>query len=248
MIKETHKANHTTTVRLTHLVVSLSIITLLVSGFVILMAHPRLYWGEVGNDLTKPLFELPISKNYKHGGWTPSTAFYSTLNSPVSASRTFDIFNQNGWARSLHFMAGWLLVGTGAVYLIYSLFSGHIRNNILPRSSDFNLKNIIIEIKEHALLQIRAAAGGPNYGILQKISYFIVIFIFVPGTVVTGLTMSPAITAAHPILLDIFGGYQSARTIHFILAAILLLFTGVHVFMVIKSGFKKQMKSMFIGR
>jgi thiosulfate reductase cytochrome b subunit len=248
MIKETHNINHATTVRLTHLILSLSVITLLLSGFVILMAHPRLYWGEVGNDLTKPLLELPISKNYKHGGWTTSTAFYSTLNSPVSASRAFDIFNQNGWARSLHFMAGWILVTAGSIYLIYSLFSGHIRKNILPRYSDFNFKNIIIEIKEHVLLQIRAATGGPNYGILQKISYFIVIFIFVPGTVVTGLTMSPAVTAAHPLLLDIFGGYQSARTIHFMLAAVLLLFTCVHVFMVIKSGFKKQIKSMFIGR
>ena len=81
----------------------MSFLTLAVSGFVILMAHPRLYWGEVGNDLTPALIELPISRNHQHGGWEANVPLFGEPDSPVSASRTYDIFNQNSWGRSLHF-------------------------------------------------------------------------------------------------------------------------------------------------
>src|SRR5678809_672142 len=82
-------------VKITHWIVTLSFLALAFSGFVILMCHPRLYWGEVGNDLTPALFELPISRNYQHGGWENSQPFFNSASSPVSASRTYDIFNQN---------------------------------------------------------------------------------------------------------------------------------------------------------
>jgi hypothetical protein len=63
------KAGHTRWVRVSHWIVTVSFLTLAFTGVVILMAHPRLYWGEVGNDLTPALVELPISRNYRHGGW-----------------------------------------------------------------------------------------------------------------------------------------------------------------------------------
>jgi hypothetical protein len=78
-------------------------LTLALTGVVILMAHPRLYWGEAGNDLTPALLELPISRNYQHNGWDKRTAFFQDAAGPISASRTYDIFNQNGWA-GLHFL------------------------------------------------------------------------------------------------------------------------------------------------
>ena len=95
-----------------------SLVTLAVTGVLILMVHPRLYWGEAGNDLTPAFLELPISRNYKHGGWENRISFFQDSSSPVSASRTFDICNQNGWGRSLHFLAAWLLVIPGVVYLL----------------------------------------------------------------------------------------------------------------------------------
>jgi hypothetical protein len=82
-----------------------SFLTLAVTGFYILKVHPRLYWGEVGNDLTPALIELPISRNHQHGGWDEGVPFFETANSPVSASRTYEIWNENGWGRSLHFLA-----------------------------------------------------------------------------------------------------------------------------------------------
>lgn len=109
---------HAGWVRILHWILTASLLTLAFTGFVILMAHPRLYWGEVGNDLTPALLELPISRNYKHTGWEKRRPFFETPSSAVSANRTYDIFNQNGWGRSLHFLAAWLLVLPGAVYLV----------------------------------------------------------------------------------------------------------------------------------
>ena len=103
----------------------MSVVTLGVTGFVILMAHPRLYWGEAGNDLTPPLLELPISRNYQHGGWDARTPFFPNDERLISANRTYDIFNKNGWGRSLHFLAAWCLVLPG-VYTCSSASSAVI--------------------------------------------------------------------------------------------------------------------------
>ena len=82
---------------------------------------------------------------------------------------------------------------------------------------------------------------------MQKSAYFSIVFVALPLSVITGMTMSPAITAAFPFLLDIFGGYQSARTIHFLAFLALILFLLVHVLMIVQSGFKRQMLGMTLG-
>ncbi len=225
----------------------MSFLTLAFTGFEILMVHPRLYWGEVGNDLTPALIELPISRNHKHSGWDKSVPFYQNSSSPVSAGRTYEIFNQNGWGRSLHFLAAWFLVLTGAIYLLAGIFSGHLRRNIVPGLMEMTPRNFLLEVKDHLRLRIRAATGGPDYGLLQKGAYFTVIFIVLPLAIVTGLGMSPAINAAYTFLSDMFGGYQSARTIHFLTSITLVLFLFVHLAMIVKSGFKRQVRAMTIG-
>ena len=211
------------------------------------MVHPRLYWGNVGNDLTPALFELPISRNYHHGGWEPSQAFFNNAGSPVSAGRTYDIFNMNGWGRSLHFLSAWILVIIGLIYLLTAIFSGHIRRNLLPRANELTARKFLRDLAEHVRMQI-AFVKGPQYGLLQKISYVIVLLFLLPVIVLTGLTMSPAVTAAHPYLLTIFFGAQSARTIHFFAAFLLLLFLIVHVLMIVRSGFKQHMRAMTIEK
>jgi thiosulfate reductase cytochrome b subunit len=95
--------------------------------------------------------------------------------------------------------------------------------------------------------RIRRATGGPDYGVLQKIAYSFVVFLAAPLIVLTGLTMSPTVSAAFPILLRLFGGFQSARTIHFATFAALVLFVFVHLVMVVASGFKRQLRAMTIG-
>ena len=225
----------------------MSLLTLAFSGVVILMAHPRLYWGEAGNDLTPALVELPISRNYRHGGWDKPTPLVQDAAGPISASRTYDIFNQNGWARSLHFLAAWWLVLPGAVYVLAGIFGGHFRSHVWPRGRELAPHLVWRDVVNHLRFRIPPASGGPHYGLLQKCAYSFVVFVAAPLMVVTGLTMSPAVTAAFPFLLPLFGGYQSARTIHFVAFATLLLFVVVHLVMVVKSGFRRQIRAMTVG-
>ncbi len=211
------------------------------------MAHPRLYWGEVGNDLTPALIELPISRNHQHGGWESNGPFSDEPGSPVSASRTYDIFNQNSWGRSLHFLAAWFLVLSGVVYLLVGLVTGHLWRRLVPRIAEVTAVQLWQECVRHVRLQIPRATGGPQYGLLQRCAYSAIIFFVLPLAVVTGLAMSPAITAAYPFLSGMFGGFQSARTIHFLASLVLVLFLVVHVLMVVLSGFTRQIRAMTIG-
>jgi thiosulfate reductase cytochrome b subunit len=239
---------HTRWVKVSHWIITLSFFALVFTGSEMTMVHPRFYWGEVGNDLTPALFELPVSRNYKHGGWEAGIPFTEVAGAPVSAARTYEIFNQNGWGRSLHFLAGWFLLIPGLIYFIVGIFTGHFRKHLWPRANQFSLRLFWDDMLAHLRMQIPEATSGPHYGLLQKLSYLGVIFILMPIIVMTGMTMSPAITAAYPFLLKLFFGAQSARTIHFVASASLVLFFIVHIVMIIKSGFKKQIRAMTTGK
>ena len=238
---------HARWVRISHWILAASLLTLVISGFEILMVHPRLYWGDAGNDLTPALLELPISRNYKHGGWDKPKPFSRDATGPFTASRTYDIFNQNGWGRSLHFLAAWCLVLPGALYVLAGLLGGHFRSHFWPKAREFAPHLVWRDVVDHLHLQVPAAREGSQYGLLQKSAYSLVVFVAGPLMVSTGLTMSPAVTAAFPVLLRLFGGYQSARTIHFFTFGALLLFAVVHVAMVVKSGFRRQIRAMTVG-
>jgi len=240
-------AGHARWVRASHWVLAASVLTLAFSGFEILMVHPRLYWGKAGNDLTPALFELPISRNYHHGGWAPPVTFVPGAHPIVSAARTYDIFNQNSWGRSLHFLAAWFLVLSGLIYLVVGVASGHLWRDLLPRWRELTPRLLWRDVVTHLRLPLPPAAGGPPYGLLQKLSYAFVILIALPLMLLSGLAMAPAVTAAYPGLLDLFGGSQSARTIHFFAFAALVLFLIVHVVMVALTGFRRQLRAMTLG-
>jgi thiosulfate reductase cytochrome b subunit len=238
------RQGHAPWVSASHWAGAASLLVLAVTGFVILMAHPRLYWGDVGNDLTPALIELPISRNHQHGGWEAAKPFFPGAGAPVSASRMFDIFNQNGWGRSLHFLAAWCLVVPGLLYLVRGIAGGHFRSHLWPGTSELAPRAIWRTVVDHVRFRLPPATGGPHYNVLQKLAYSSVIFVAAPLMVVTGLAMSPAVTAAWPPLLRLFGGYQSARTIHFFTFVVLVLFVVVHLAMVVASGFRRQMRAM----
>jgi thiosulfate reductase cytochrome b subunit len=240
-------AGHARWVRVAHWILAASVLTLVFSGFEILMVHPRLYWGKAGNDLTPALLELPISRNYKHGGWTPQIVFSPGAHPIVSAARTYDIFNQNSWGRSLHLLAAWFFVVTGLIYLVGGFASGHLWRHLVPRLRELGPRLLWQDMATHLRLPMPSARGGPPYGLLQKLSYAGVVFVALPLMVLTGLAMSPAVTAACPVLLDLFGGSQSARTIHFFAFVALVLFLIVHIAMVALTGFRRQMRAMTIG-
>ena len=243
--KNTEVVQHKRWVKGAHFIVTLSFLTLTVSGYVILMSHPRLYWGKAGNDLTPALFEFPISRNYHHGGWDKSIVFRNLTGMQVTAARTYDIFNENGWGRSTHFLAAWFLVITGVIYFVTGFFSGHFRNNLTPRRGELSLKLLWRDFAAHFRKQ---TPDKGKYGLIQKITYLLVVFLLFPVVILTGFTMSPAITASYPFMLKMFFGHQSARTIHFFAAVLLLLFLMVHLLMIIRSGFKRNLWAITFGK
>jgi thiosulfate reductase cytochrome b subunit len=242
-----NQQGHRGWVRVSHWTIVASFLTLVVTGVLILMVHPRLYWGEVGNDLVPAFLEIPISNNHQPDGWEQTTTFTDVPGSPISADRTYYIFNENGWGRSLHFLAAWFLVVTGLIYVLTGVIGGHLRRNILPAVKDLSPGALLSDAREH-LRPRGEVGGGPPYGAVQRVAYAGVVFIALPLMLLTGLTMSPAVTAALPLLLDVFGGYQSARTIHFFGFSALILFLVVHVAMVFVTGARQQLRAITWGK
>lgn len=240
-------AGHPAWIRVCHWLIALALLTMIVSGFLILMVHPRLYWGEAGNDLMPAIIELPISDNYRPEGLSRTTTFSNIDGDPVSAYRTFEQFNQNGWNRSLHFLAGWILVTTALIYVLAGIATGHVRHNLLLRRRELAASVLWQDFLAHLKIRI-TSAGGPPYGSLQRLSYLGVVFVALPLMVITGLAMSPAVTAAFPFLLDLVGGHQSARTVHFFGFAAFVLFLIIHVGMVAATGFRRQLNAMIRGK
>ena len=201
----------------------------------------------LGNDLTPAFIELPISRNYQHNGWDNKVAFFNEAGSPISANRTYDIFNENGWGRSFHFLSAWVLVVTGSIYIVWGLITRHFKKRMMPDREAFTWRRFRNEIVDHFRAPSTIGSGA-QYNLLQRAAYLAVIFICMPVVVVTGFAMSPAISAAFPVLGSIWGGTQSARTIHFFASIALELFLIVHLLMVILTGFKQNMKAIIIGK
>jgi thiosulfate reductase cytochrome b subunit len=223
---------HSALVRVTHWITTLCFLALLVSGFEILISHPRFYWGETGNVLTPTLFKLPI----------PSSR------SLVPTGYGYVLPDQNGWSRYLHFQSAWVVVLTGLLYVISSFFTGHLRKDLLPGDADLSWRPFWSAIANHLRLQRPNAAEVWSYNLLQRLSYLFVIFVLFPLVIWTGLAMSPAFVSAVPATVNWLGGQQSARTLHFFVSLALLLFVLVHVVMVFIAGFRSRMRAMITGR
>ena len=151
-----------------------------------------------------------------------------------------------GGALQWHFAGMWLLVLNGLVYLVFGIASGHFRHGLWVSARE--LRNIPHSIWEHIRLRFPKGDEARHYNVLQKLTYLVVMFIVIPVMVLTGMTMSPGLNARFPFLVELFGGRQTARTIHFILAFGLVAFAFIHVALVILSGFANNMRSMITGR
>jgi thiosulfate reductase cytochrome b subunit len=147
--------------------------------------------------------------------------------------------------RLWHFAFAWLFVINSLLFLAYAVAGGHLSRDLLPTKAD--LARLPREIVHHLKLEFPKGEGARRYNALQKLAYVFVIFLLGPLVVLTGLTMSPTMDSAFPALPWIFGGRQSARTIHFICAFSFLGFFIVHVAMVILSGAWNNLRSMITG-
>jgi thiosulfate reductase cytochrome b subunit len=222
---------HHALVRVTHWLTTACFLALLVSGLEIVVSHPRFYWGESGNVLTPALFSFPI----------PSSR------ATVPTGYGYVLPDQNGWSRYLHFEAAWVLVLTGALYVIWGASSGHFRKNLLPDGSDRSVQAFSSAFVRHLRSARPVAADAWSYNLLQRLTYILVIFVLFPLVVWTGLAMSPAFVSAVPSTVTILGGRQSARTLHFLVSASLVAFLVVHLAMIWLAGFGSRVMSMITG-
>jgi thiosulfate reductase cytochrome b subunit len=218
-------------VRVTHWLTFVAFIALVVTGGLIVISHPRFYWGEVGNVNTKPLFVIPI----------PSSR------STVPNGYKFEMPDENGWSRYLHFEAAWVLVLAGLVYGIYGLWSGHFLRDLIPARRDWNWPAYRDRVAKYLRRAPPDGAEERSYNVLQRTAYVVVIFGLFPLMIWTGLAMSPSFTAAFPWTVELLGGRQSARTLHFFVTWLLVLFVFVHVAMVAMSGFWSRVRGMITG-
>ncbi len=257
---------HAVVVRLTHWINLLCVTLLLMSGLQLFNYHPALYWGNYGYRGVPSVLSVSSSidpatreavgvtrigdlsfvttgvlgVSYDSQGGAVRRAFPSWLTVPGEPSLAL--------ARDWHFLMAWLLVANGTVYLLFGLVSGHFRRDLAPAADQLHSRHILADIRDHIRLRAPRGAADRRYNVLQKLAYLTVVFLLLPVMVLSGLTMSPAVTAAIPGLFDLFGGRQSARTIHFIVANLLVLFVLVHVVEVLLAGVLNRMRSMITGR
>ena len=187
---------HSALVRVTHWLTAASFIALAVSGVAILLAHPRLYWGETGAVGTPSLIDLPLP---------------------------FLLTGQSGWGRYLHFLSAWIAVLTGTVYVLGGTRVHHFRQDLFR------------------------VVQPAKYNLVQRITYAAVVFVLFPLMIWTGLAMSPGVTSVLPLLVTSMGGQQTARTVHFIVAGLLVLFVVGHIAMVVFAGFTRHVGAMILG-
>jgi Ni/Fe-hydrogenase b-type cytochrome subunit len=214
--------------RLWHWVNALTVFVMLMSGLMIFNAHPHLYWGKFGANFDHPWLSF-------HGRPIPG---WATIPSTYNLAA----------ARRWHLAFAWLLVIGLVLFLITSLINRHAQRDLAPTREEMKPRHIWHDIREHSRLRFPTGEAALHYNILQKFSYVAVIFLLLPLMILTGLTMSPAVDSAWPWLLDIFGGRQSARSIHFICASLLLAFIIVHLVMVVLAGPFNEIGSMITGR
>jgi thiosulfate reductase cytochrome b subunit len=250
---------HRSLVRLTHWLNALAILFLLASGLNIFNAHPRLYWGKYGADADTPFisiqaFDTPSGPR----GFTQIWHWRFDTTGVLGWSKYMDQFANRAWpawltipgyqdladARHWHFIFAWLLVINGLAYLIWSFSTRHVQRDIWPTIAD--LRAIPRSILDHMLLRHPKGDAAKRYNVLQRFAYLGVI-VLISLMVLTGLTMSPGFDAFCPWLLDIFGGRQSARSIHFISASLIVLFVIVHLVEVVLAGPINEIRSMLTG-
>jgi thiosulfate reductase cytochrome b subunit len=235
---------HRLPVRVMHWINVLCLTVLLGSGLTIFNAHPALYWGR---DST---FADPwVSIGTSHGkGVTNIAGHQFATDGVLGASRVGDDTSKTqrafpSWAtipgpqwlamgRHWHFFFAWLFVVNGICYVLYALFSGHLIGK---------------SIKEHLRFHHPTGDEAKRYNVLQNLAYLVVIFVLLPLIVIAGMAMSPRLDTVFTGWVELLGGRQSARTLHFLAAMGIVLFVLIHVFEVLISGVWNQLRSMVTG-
>jgi thiosulfate reductase cytochrome b subunit len=249
---------HSLLVRITHWINVVCILVLVMSGLQIFNAHPALYWGDKSH-FDDPL--VSVRPEQGPGGWVGVTRIFgkpfettgvlglSTGPNGEMSGRAFPSwltlpsYQDLATGRRWHFFFAWLFVINGLVYVVASFLNRHVWRDLIP--SRAQLRGIGQSIADHARFRFD---HGRDYNVLQKLTYLGLIFIVLPLIILAGLAMSPGLDAAFPVIVDLFDGRQTARTLHFVAATAIVLFVVIHLVMVLISGVFNNMRSIITGR
>ncbi len=245
--------------RLAHWINALCILFLLGSGLNIFNAHPSLYWGRYGGEgdpafLSIGAYDTPMGPKgiTQIGPWqfdTTGVLGWSKIGGEYSARAwphwlTIPSFQDLADARHWHFLFATILAVNGLIYLGLSLWRRHLQRDLWPAATD--IRSIPRSILDHLRLKHPTGEAAKRYNVLQRLAYLGVILL-ITLMVLTGLTMSPGFDAFFPWLLDLFGGRQSARSIHFLSASLIVTFVIVHLLEVVLAGPINEVRSMLTG-
>ncbi len=221
---------HRLSTRLWHWINAVAVLVMLMSGLMIFNAHPRLYWGHYGADPDHAWLQIGRMDGIAFPGWMTLPSHYSLAD-----------------ARLWHLAFAWVLGGGLVFYLVWSLLNRHLWRDLRVTRAEWCPAHIWRDMKAHAALRFPTGAAALRYNVLQKLAYGAVLFVLLPLMVLTGLAMAPGIDAAWPLLVDLLGGRQSARSIHFIVAFALVAFFLVHIAMVVLAGPLNELRAMITG-
>lgn len=217
---------HALPTRIWHWINAVTIFIMIGSGAMIFNAHPRLYWGEYGANRDYSWLQLP-----RFAGWFTIPGNYN-----LALGRRWHLFFA-------------LVLAFGLLaFMIVSLLNRHFRRDLRVRAAELRPAHLVADARAHLAFRFHDPARPAAYNIFQKLSYVAVIFGLLPTVILSGLAMSPGMNAAWPWLFELFGGRQSARSVHFICFALITVFTVVHLALVILAGPINEVRSMITGK
>jgi thiosulfate reductase cytochrome b subunit len=219
---------HALSTRLWHWINAASVIVLFMSGLTISNAHRYLYWGDVGS--------------------SPAEAWASVMRFPdwMTIPGRYDLAEARDW----HNISAWVFALALLVFWITIIANRHFVRDLWASAKEWHPRAILGAARAHLKgdFDHGKADSGSRYGVLQRIAYGLVLGVMLPLMVFTGLAISPGIEPAAPWLVDMLGGRQSARSIHFITAFAILGFFAVHLVMVLLTRPLRQIAMMLHGR
>lgn len=250
---------HRLSTRIWHWVNAVTLLVMLMSGLMIFNAHPRLYWGHYGANADPAWLEIAsdaeggflklgetrIGTTGLLGQWTNDkgaeqrTAFPGWATIPAN----YDLAGARRW----HLAFAWIFAFGLLAFMIRAFWNRHAQRDIAPSRAELKPRHLWQEVKDHARLRFPRGEAALRYNSLQKLSYFAVVFLLLPTIILSGLAMSPGMNASWPWLIDLFGGRQSARSVHFIIAFLLVGFTILHVVLVLLTHPLNQLRAMITG-
>ncbi len=247
---------HRLPVRIGHWLNAVCLFILIMSGLQIFNAHPALYWGE-RSDRDRAFFSIRGERTGSGelrgvtrlaGHEFDTTGVLGFSSGERRAFPSWATVPGSRWlamGRQWHLLFAWIFVVNGLAFWIYSIASRHLTKDLLPTGRDW--RGIGRDLLNHLRVRHPFGEEATHYNVLQKLAYTGVAFGLAPLIVLTGLTMSPAVDAGVPVLLDLFGGRQSARSIHFLACFAFVGFIVIHLTMVATTGLRNNLRSMVTG-